>query len=233
MAEEQTQEGAPPEAHRTETVDRYLECVYYIAHEGETVRPSRLADWLGVSAPTVSVNLQRLERDGWVGIARDRSVSLTPLGEEVAARIVRRHRLLERWLTDVLGLDWATADREAGRLAHGFSDLVLERLNSHLGEPVTCPHGNTIPGRPPRLHELVALADLEPNTPARIARISEVAEHEAPELLRLLDTHGLVPGAEVEIAEIDGGAGALAVSVGGHHVALGTSKARAIWVEVG
>ncbi|MEA2616385.1 MAG: DtxR family transcriptional regulator, Mn-dependent transcriptional regulator [Chloroflexota bacterium] len=233
MAEEQTQEGAPPEAHRTETVDRYLECVYYIAHEGETVRPSRLADWLGVSAPTVSVNLQRLERDGWVGIARDRSVSLTPRGEEVAARIVRRHRLLERWLTDVLGLDWATADREAGRLAHGFSDLVLERLNSHLGEPVTCPHGNTIPGRPPRLHELIALADLEPNTPARIARISEVAEHEAPELLRLLDTHGLVPGAEVEIAEMDGGAGALAVSVGGHHVALGTSKARAIWVEVG
>jgi DtxR family Mn-dependent transcriptional regulator len=231
--QEQSREGAPPEAHRTETVDRYLECVYYIAHEGETVRPSRLADWLGVSAPTVSVNLQRLERDGWVRIARDRSVSLTPRGEEVAARIVRRHRLLERWLTDVLALDWATADREAGLLSHGFSDLVLERLNRHLGEPVTCPHGNTIPGRPPRTSELVALADLEPHTPARIARISEVAEHEAPELLHLLDTHGLVPGAEVEIEETDAGAGALAVSVGGHRVALGTSKARAIWVEVG
>jgi Fe2+ transport system protein FeoA len=79
----------------------------------------------------------------------------------------------------------------------------------------------------------VALADLEPHTPARIARISEVAEHEAPELLHLLDTHGLVPGAEVEIEETDAGAGALAVSVGGHRVALGTSKARAIWVEVG
>jgi DtxR family Mn-dependent transcriptional regulator len=222
-----------PEAPRTETVDRYLECVYYIAHEGETVRPSRLADWLGVSAPTVSVNLQRLERDGWVAIARDRSVTLTPHGEEVAARIVRRHRLLERWLTDVLGLDWATADREAGRLAHGFSELVLERLNTHLGEPVTCPHGNTIPGRPPRSSELVALADLEPHTPARIARISEVAEHEAPELLHLLDTHGLVPGAEVEIEEVEGGAGALAVNVGGHRVALGTGRARAIWVEVG
>lgn len=225
--------AAAPEGHRTETVDRYLECVYYIAHEGETVRPSRLAEWLGVSAPTVSVNLQRLERDGWVRIARDRSVSLTPRGEEVAARIVRRHRLLERWLTDVLGLDWATADREAGRLSHGFSDLVLDRLNGHLGDPVTCPHGNTIPGRPPRVAELIALADLEPHTPARIARISEVAEHEAPDLLHLLDTHGLIPGAEVEIEETDGGAGALAVRVGGRAVAIGTSKARAIWVELG
>src|SRR5258708_5065816 len=110
---EQSREGAPPEAHRTETVDRYLECVYYIAHEGETVRPSRLADWLGVSAPTVSVNLQRLERDGWVRIARDRSVSLTPRGEEVAARIVRRHRPPERWLTHALPLDRAPAGPQA------------------------------------------------------------------------------------------------------------------------
>jgi DtxR family Mn-dependent transcriptional regulator len=225
--------SAAPEAHRTETVDRYLECIYYIAHEGETVRPSRLADWLGVSAPTVSVNLQRLERDGWVRIARDRSLSLTPRGEEVAARIVRRHRLLERWLTDVLHLDWATADREAGRLSHGFSDIVLERLDEYLGSPVTCPHGNTIPGRPDREGQLVALADLEPHTAARIARISEVAEHEAPELLHLLDTHGLVPGAVVEIEEVEGGAGALAVNVGGHRVALGTTRAQAIWVEVG
>jgi DtxR family Mn-dependent transcriptional regulator len=233
MAQEPSRDPAPPEEHRTETVDRYLECIYYIAHEGETVRPSRLAEWLRVSAPTVSVNLQRLERDGWVRIARDRSVSLTPRGEEVAARIVRRHRLLERWLTDVLGFDWATADREAGRLSHGFSDIVLERLDHHLGQPVTCPHGNTIPGRPPRARQLVALADLEPHTPARIARISEVAEHEAPELLHLLDTHGLVPGAEVQIEEMDGGAGALAVSVAGHRVALGTSKAQSIWVDIG
>jgi DtxR family transcriptional regulator, iron-dependent repressor len=234
MGQDVSPDAAAPEEHRTETVDRYLECIYYIAHEGETVRPSRLADWLGVSAPTVSVNLQRLERDGWVGIARDRSVSLTPRGEEVAARIVRRHRLLERWLTDVLRLDWATADREAGRLSHGFSDVVLERLNEHLGCPVTCPHGNTIPGRAHPARQLVALADLEPHTPARIARISEVAEHEAPELLHLLDTHGLVPGAEVEIEETDGGAGALSVNVGNRHrVALGTSRAQAIWVEVG
>src|SRR5260370_9440901 len=158
MADEQSREGAASEVHRTETVDRYLECVYYIAHEGETVRPSRLADWLGVSAPTVSVNLQRLERDGWVRIARDRSVSLTPRGEEVAARIVRRHRLLERWLTDVLALDWATADREAGPLSHGFPDLLLLRLAQPLRDPAPPPPGTTIPGRPPPPNQPGALA---------------------------------------------------------------------------
>src|SRR5258708_40220024 len=104
MADEQSREGAAAEVHRTETVDRYLECVYYIAHEGETVRPSRLADWLGVSAPTVSVNLQRLEPDRWVRIARDPSLPPTPRGEVGAGRIARRHRLLERWLTDLLGV---------------------------------------------------------------------------------------------------------------------------------
>ena len=215
----------------TDTVDRYLEVIYYVAHEGEKVRPSRLAEWLGVSAPTVSVQLQRLQRDGWVSIAADRSLSLTPAGEAVATRIVRRHRLLERWLTDVLELDWATADREAGRMAHGVSDLVLDRLDERLGHPDTCPHGNVIPGRTVPDRVLVALPDLEPHTAARVVRISEVAEHEAPDLLTFLDRSRLVPGSEVEIAEVDAGVGALAVTVGGRRVAIDTQRARVIWVE--
>jgi DtxR family Mn-dependent transcriptional regulator len=223
----------PPSGSPTsDTVDRYLEVIYYVAHEGEKVRPSRLAEWLGVSAPTVSVQLQRLQRDGWVSLAADRSVSLTHNGEAVATRIVRRHRLLERWLTDVLGLDWATADREAGRMAHGVSDVVLERLDERLGYPVTCPHGNAVPGRQVPDRVLVALPDLEPHTAARVARISEVAEHEAPDLLAFLDRHNLVPGSEVEIDEVDAGVGALAVNVGGKRVAIGTGRARVVWVEV-
>jgi DtxR family Mn-dependent transcriptional regulator len=221
----------PPASPTSDTVDRYLEVIFYVAHEGEKVRPSRLAEWLGVSAPTVSVQLQRLQRDGWVAIAPDRSVSLTPEGEAVATHIVKRHRLLERWLTDVLGLDWATADAEAGRMAHGVSDLVLERIDERLGRPLTCPHGNAIPGRRVPERVLVALPDLEPHTLARVARISEVAEHEAPELLAFLDSHNLVPGAEVEIDEQEAGAGALAVRVGGQRVTLATPRARVIWVE--
>src|SRR5439155_21113976 len=94
----------------SEAVERYLEAIYYIEHEHEVARPGRLAEWLGVSAPTVSISLHRLVRDGWIEVAADRSVQLSDAGGEAAAAIVRRHRIVERWLTDVLGLDWATAD---------------------------------------------------------------------------------------------------------------------------
>src|ERR1700674_695499 len=87
-------------AHRSETVERYLEAIYYIQHEGEVPRPGRLAEWLGVSAPTVSVSLQRLARDGWIRIAGDRSVELSDAGAEAASAIVRRHRIGESRLTD-------------------------------------------------------------------------------------------------------------------------------------
>jgi DtxR family Mn-dependent transcriptional regulator len=218
--------------HRTETVDRYLETVYYIAGEGELVRPSRIADWLNVSAPTVSVALQRLARDGWIEIAGNRSVALTEAGHSAAASIVRRHRLLERWLTDVLGFDWVAADAEAERLAPGVSELVLASLDEALGQPSTCPHGNTIPGRDAPYGELVALADLEPDVHAMVQRISEVAEHEAPELLHQLAGYGVRPGVELRIAAEDGAAGALAVSVGERTMALSTATARLIWVEI-
>ncbi|TAN28406.1 MAG: metal-dependent transcriptional regulator [Actinomycetota bacterium] len=85
---------------RSFTVDRYLETIYCIASEGETVRPNRIAYWLAVSAPTVSEALQRLERDGWITIAADRSITLTATGLKVATALVRRHRILERWLAD-------------------------------------------------------------------------------------------------------------------------------------
>jgi len=100
---------------RRETVEHYLETIFYIAHEGEVVRPGRIAEWQGVSAPTVSATLGKLERDGWIAMASDRSVTTTERGESLAATVVRHHRLLERWLTDTLGLDWASADEEAQR----------------------------------------------------------------------------------------------------------------------
>ncbi|MFZ2033347.1 MAG: metal-dependent transcriptional regulator, partial [Candidatus Dormiibacterota bacterium] len=169
-----------PSLQRSETTERYLEAIYYIEHEGEVPRPGRLAEWLGVSAPTVTVSLQRLARDGLIRIADDRSVELTDEGGRAAATIVRRHRIVERWMTDVLGLDWATADLEAAQLTHGMSDVVLDRLDDQLGRPSTCPHGNVIPGRtPPEGRRLVRLVDLADGEHARVARISEVAEHEA------------------------------------------------------
>lgn len=222
--------GGEPILQRSETTERYLEAIYYIEHEGEIPRPGRLAEWLGVSAPTVTVSLQRLARDGLIRIAGDRSVELTDGGAAAAATIVRRHRIVERWLTDVLGFDWAAADLEAQSLTHGMSTTVLDRIDESLGRPTTCPHGNVIPGRtPPEGGRLVRLVELEDGDRARVARISEVAEHEAPQLLHLLDERGIVPGIEVGIvARSPGGWELTAADV---HVTVDSATARAIWVE--
>ena len=215
---------------RSEASERYLEAIYYIQHEGEVPRPGRLAEWLGVSAPTVTVSLQRLARDGLVRIAGDRSVELTEKGSEAAATIVRRHRIVERWLTDVLGLDWATADLEATQLTHGMSDVVLDRLDDQLGRPNTCPHGNVIPGRtPPPGRRLVRLTELADGEFARVARISEVAEHEAPQLLHILDQRGLVPG--IEVGVVARSAAGWKLQAGRGDFQIDASTASAVWVE--
>ncbi len=144
---------------------------------------------------------------------------------------MRRHRIVERWMTDVLGLDWATADLEAQTLAHGMSVTVLDRLDEQLGRPLTCPHGNVIPGRtPPSGRRLVRLVDLADGEIAPVARISEVAEHEAPQLLRLLDQRGIVPGIEIRVVRrADAG---WTVRVGGRdEIVVDPGTARAVWVE--
>jgi DtxR family transcriptional regulator, Mn-dependent transcriptional regulator len=223
--------AATGRAVRIETVKHYVETIFYIRYEEGRVRPGRLAEWLGVSAPTVTVTLQRLARDGWVKIGANRSVSLTAKGDTLASAIVRVHRLLERWLTDVLGMDWASADQEAQLLAPVMSERVADRLDELLGHPATCPHGNLIPGREAPYGELVALSDLQPGIFARVRRISEVAEHDAPELLRELDAYGLVTGAQITVRTADASVQAIPVQVGGTTRPIGTGIGRLIWVE--
>lgn len=222
--------GGTNRSLRDETVKHYLETIYYIDHEGERVRPSRIAEWMAVSAPTVSTTLRSLEKDGWIRIGADRSAALTAKGRRLAEEIVRVHRLVERWLTDRLGLDWASADEEAQRLAPAFSAEMADRLDEHLGGPSTCPHGNVIPGRAAPYGALIPLPDLEPGTWAFVRRISEVAEHDAADLLRLLDASGVLTGTRVRVTTT-AAAGAISVEVGPGTIALGTTVARAIWVE--
>jgi DtxR family transcriptional regulator, iron-dependent repressor len=216
----------------SQTVSRYLEAIYYIDAEGERVKASRLAEWLGVSQPTVGATLHRMARDGLLEISGSKDIGLTRRGRETAARVVRRHRIAERWLTDVLGLDWLQADEEAGRLEHAFSDDVAERLYQHIGRPRTCPHGNPIPGgdeadgKPQR-----ALRELPPGRRSRVRRVSEVAEHETPQLLTFLARSGLGIGVEVRALEVNPGAGTLTVEVGGSQVAMSLEVAGKIWVD--
>lgn len=215
----------------TSTVDRYLEAIYCIAAEGEIVRPSRLTYWLDVSAPTVSDAVQRLKRDGWVEIASDRSITLTETGDRVATEIVRRHRILERWLTDSLGFDWAAADAEADRLSSAMSNEVVAQIDASMGFPSTCPHGNVIPGRVSPYGVLIALADLEPGTLVTIRRISEVAEHEARALLLMLAEHGIHEGSEVAVTHTDLGPNDVEIVISGKLLTLSIEAARLIWVD--
>ena len=221
----------PRDSETSTTVDRYLETIYCIAGEGEVVRPSRLAQWLEVSAPTVSEAIRRLARDGWVVIGSDRSVSLTEMGGSKASTIVRRHRILERWLTDILGFDWVAADEEADRLSSVISNDVIDRLDETLGAPLTCPHGNPIPGRSPGYGTLVALADLEPGSSGRVRRISEVAEHQARNLLTSLHEAGITEGSEVLVSPDGGDSSTIAISVKGRVLAMSLESARWIWME--
>ncbi|MEA2522632.1 MAG: DtxR family transcriptional regulator, Mn-dependent transcriptional regulator [Actinomycetota bacterium] len=236
MNEPHASDAPASDAHasgpRSEIVDHYLETIFYIANEGDPVRPGRIAAWLGVSPPTVSVTLHRLEDEGWIHVASDRSVSLTAAGAEVARQVVRTHRLAERWLTDVLGLDWTTADLEAQRLAPGLSTVVTDRLDEVMGRPDTCPHGNVIPGRESPYGTLIPLSDLRPGVTAVVRRISEVAEHDAPQLLRQLDELELYPGVAVALTSDDQGIDALHIQTGDRVIALGTEVAHFIWIEL-
>ena len=225
--------GVSPLPLRTVAIDRYLETIFCIAAEDEPVRPSRIAQWLGVKAPTVSIGLRRLRAGGWIQTELDRSVTLTAAGSDAAETIVRRHRLAECWLTDLLGLDWASAHLEATRLSASLSDTVLARLDISLGEPRTCPHGHAIPGRTAPYGELVALADLRPGGAGAVRRISEIIEHESFELLRALAAAGVRTGVEVTV-EPGGSGDGITLAVGGrpHAIALAPETARMIWVEV-
>jgi DtxR family Mn-dependent transcriptional regulator len=174
--------------------------------------------------------MHRLERDGLVSVASDRRVTLTEAGERAAAAVVRRHRVVECWLTDELGFDWATADAEAERVAYALSEAVIERLYQRLGSPPTCPHGNEIPGAALGERGLVHLGAMPAGIPATVARISELAEHEAPAVLDLLEGEGLVPGASVVRLDT-ADPGVVRLQAGEREIVVSAATAASVWVE--
>ena len=160
-------------------------------------------------------------------------MSLTDEGMALASGVVRVHRLLERWLTDVLGFDWATADNYAQEIAPGMSDAVAERLDEHLGHPVDVSPRERHPGvhRPLRRAHLpggTAAGDAQ----ARVRRISEVAEHDAPDLLRDWTATACVTGAQVVVVADGSSEDAVTVDIGDrHHGARDLDRFSLIWVE--
>ena len=178
-------------------LEEYLEAIWELQEEGIQVIQARLAEHLGVSAPSVSEMIRRLKAEGWVD-TKDRYLSLTDKGMQRAISVVRKHRLAERLLTDVIGLPWHKTHVEACRWEHVISDEVEERIVALLGNPATCPHGNPIPGSGGPERNLSALVDFEPGDQVRLERVTEQVEVDLDALI-YLDSHGFVPGADAEV----------------------------------
>jgi DtxR family transcriptional regulator, Mn-dependent transcriptional regulator len=184
-----------------DATEEYLETILAIEEEGVVPLRARLVERLGLSAAAVSETVSRLSEHGYVDLHDDRSLHLTDKGRRLATTVVRRHRLAERLLTDVIGLEWEKVHREASRWEHAISTDVEEKLVELLGDPATCPHGNPIPGskRAPQKRPVVALAKADPGA-VTVTRISEKLEL-SDDGLRLVAEARLMPGCSATILD--------------------------------
>jgi DtxR family transcriptional regulator, iron-dependent repressor len=213
----------------------YLETIYNVTMEGDEVIAARLAEKFNVSPPNVATILGRMEQQGLIRRDDRKAVGLTEEGRARAEAALRRHRLSERFLLEVLGLDWITAHEEAHHLEHGITPEIEERMDVVLGRPTTCPHGNPIPGGVPdaagylrdqNAFRLDAAAD---GTLVRVVCVSEVVEDETA-LLHYVGQKGLRPGATLTIRDREPG-GALTVDLGERTVTVGADLAHKVWVR--
>ena len=193
----------PPDATITPTLEDYLLAIDSLQSEHQDVIGARMAERLEVTPASVSQTVDRMVKQGLIVVSDDHHIALTDEGRAAADSICRRHRLTERFLADVLELDWAQAHTEAHRLEHAMSDLVQERLSKFMDDPETCPHGAPIPGNFPDGGDAGwrLLADTSAGERLVIRRISEMVEGD-PELLHYCADKNLRPGVLVTVREI-------------------------------
>lgn len=207
--------------------EEYLQAVYTLADEGGQVIGARLAEFLRISPAAVSEMVHRLERDGLLKLDERKEVRLTDNGYRAASRVVRRHRLAERMLVDLLGYEWWKTHEEAERIEHAMSEEMEERLVRVLGDPQTCPHGNPMPGTTPRPTR--PLERLATGERATVERIPDQFEHE-PGFLEYLDTQGVRPGVTLEM--IEQRPGVLRVAVDGTARSIRPDCGQKVWMAL-
>jgi DtxR family Mn-dependent transcriptional regulator len=220
------------------SVDEYLETIYFLAFPIGEYRPlssgsptlaSRVAEMLGVSRASAGEMLKRLEAEGLIERGEQKEAVLTPSGRERAERVVRKHRIIERLLTDFMGYTAAEAHVHADELGDTFTEDMVERIAVKLGNPDRCPHGWPVDPafEQEENNELAALAELDAGTKATIVRL---AEHDG-ELLHWFYDQGLTPGTEIEVRAAQPAAGQFSVRVNGDERAIGEKAAAGLFVR--
>jgi DtxR family Mn-dependent transcriptional regulator len=205
-------------AEMHDTTEEYLESILAIEEEGVVPMRARLVERLGLSAAAVSETVGRLSEHGYVELHGDRSLHLTDKGRRLATTVVRRHRLAERLLVDVIGLEWEKVHREADRWEHAISADVEEKLVELLGDPATCPHGNPIPGskRKANAGPTVPLARAVPG-PVTVQRVNEKLETD-DDGINLLAAARMTPGSAATVVEVGDDAVVVETETGRHSV---------------
>jgi DtxR family Mn-dependent transcriptional regulator len=209
--------------HATEAEEEYLQIMYWLEEAGLPITGANIARAMQLSPPTVHEMIGRLERDGYVSRSADKSLQFTADGRDHAQAIVRRHRLIERFLTDVLGIPWDEVHEEAERLEHAMSPVLEERMLAAIGDATTCPHGHPLVEGARERGAL--LADVAPGAEIHVLRF----ENEAEELLHYLKQSGLHPGLDGTL-ETSGDDEVVVVSDDGRH-AVSRSVAETVSVR--
>src|SRR5918912_545421 len=220
------------------SVDDYLETIYFLAfpigeyHPATTGQPTlatRVAEMLSVSRASAGEMLKRLEADGLIERGEHKEALLTPAGRARAEAVVRRHRIIERLLTDFMGYTAAEAHVHADALGDTFTDEMVERISTRLGDPDRCPHGWPVDPEVEQAEnrELAPLTELAPGEHATIVRL---AEHDG-ELLHWFYEQGLVPGREIELRDVQPAAGQFTVGLDGGDRAVGDKAAAGLFVR--
>jgi DtxR family Mn-dependent transcriptional regulator len=210
----------------THAVQDYLKAIHHLGGDHRVVPPAEIAAELRVRAPSVTGMLKRLAEAGWIEYASGSGAQLTESGRTEARRVIRRHRLVELFLTRVLGLDWSEVDAEAEALEHAISPRLEQALAAHLGEPLEDPHGHPIPTSEGALarRELRELVEFRAGQSVVIREVRD----DSPERLRRWQNHGLLPGAVVTIRNYQPLDDLFELEIGGRTIVLGSEGLRGL-----
>jgi DtxR family Mn-dependent transcriptional regulator len=218
-----------PTAELTAPVEDYLKAIYELESRGTAAETNAIAEMLHIAPASVSGMIRRLADQGLITHERYHGANLTAAGRRAALKTLRRHRVIEAYLTSALGYSWDRVHDEAERLEHAASDELIDRMAAAIGEPETDPHGAPIPARDGTLEEraAVSLATLQPGDSAKVARVSD----KDAERLRYLAELGMMPGATVQVIAREPYGGPIALRVGSSSKTIGPELAEAILVE--